>query len=183
MLIVLGVVLIAGVVVMATYNGLVRSRNEVKNSWNQIDVQLKRRHDLIPNLVETAKGYVKHEREVLENVTRARNLAQGAQNRDQQIKAEGQLGQALASFFSISERYPELKANQTFLALHEELTSTENKIAFARQHYNDVVMEYGNRRQGFPGVLLAGFFGFAEEPYWKIDDAAERVAPKVSFAS
>jgi len=182
MLVMLGLCVLLLLIVIALYNGLVRIRNEVQNSWNQIDVQLKRRHDLIPNLVETAKGYVKHERETLEAVTKARNLAQSSVGRADTIKAEGQLSQALANLFAVAESYPDLKANQNFLALQEELTSTENRIAFARQHYNDSVMTYNNRRQQFPGVLIAGLFHFKEEPYWRIEETAERQAPKVTFS-
>ncbi len=171
------------VVLIAAYNSVVRSRNQVKNGWNQIDVQLKRRHDLIPNLMETVKGYMKHEQQVLENVTKARNLAQQAQGRSGQIAAEGALGNALANLFAVAENYPDLKANQNFLALQEELSSTENKIAFSRQFYNDSVMEYNNKRQVFPTVLFANLFNFSEEPYWKIDTSQEREAPKISFHS
>lgn len=171
------------VVVIVAYNGLVRSRNQVLNGWNQIDVQLKRRHDLIPNLVEAVKGYVKHEQQTLENVTKARNLAQQAHGRAGQIAAEGALGAALANLFAIAENYPDLKANKNFLDLQEELNSTENRIAFSRQFYNDSVMEYNNARQAFPTVLIATIFNFTEEPYWKLDSAKERSAPKVSFQS
>lgn len=177
-----GLVLLAILIVVGLYNGLVRQRNAAQNAWNQIDVQLKRRHDLIPNLVEAVKGYAKHEREVFENVTKARNLAIGAQGRAGQIQAEAQLSAALANVFAVAEAYPDLKANQNFLAIQEELTSTENKIAFARQYYNDSVMTYNNQRQQFPAVLIAGMFAFKEEPYWKIENAVEREAPKVSFA-
>jgi LemA protein len=163
------------------YNSLVTIRNQVLNGWNQIDVQLKRRHDLIPNLVEAVKGYAKHEQQTLENVTKARNLAQQAQGRAGQISAEGALGAALANLFAIAENYPDLKANQNFLGLQEELGSTENRIAFSRQFYNDSVMAYNNARQVFPTLFIASLFNFAEEPYWKLDGADERSAPKVSF--
>jgi len=169
------------VFLIISYNTLVRSRNTVLNGWNQIDVQLKRRRDLIPNLVETAKGYVKHEQQTLENVTKARNLAQQAQGRSGQIAAEGALGAALANLFAVVENYPDLKANQNFLSVQEELSSTENKIAFSRQFYNDSVMDYNNTRQSVPTVFTAALFNFSEEPYWKIDTAEERTAPKVSF--
>ncbi|OGQ83526.1 MAG: hypothetical protein A2289_19335 [Deltaproteobacteria bacterium RIFOXYA12_FULL_58_15] len=175
------VALVAVFVVVGIYNGLVRQRNLVQNSWNQIDVQLKRRHDLIPNLVESVKGYAKHEKGVLENVTKARNMAMGAQGREGRIAAEGQLSQALVNLMAVAEAYPDLKANQNFMAIQEELTSTENKIAFARQHYNDSVMGYNNKRQEFPGVMIAGMFNFQEEPYWKITEAAEREVPAVQF--
>lgn len=183
----IGIAIIAGLglllvfIVIGLYNGLVRQRNQVQNGWNQIDVQLKRRHDLIPNLIETVKGYAKHEREVLENVTRARNLAMAAGSRSNQIEAEGSLSKALVNLFAVAEAYPDLKANQNFLNLQEELTSTENKISFARQHYNDGVMQYNNKRQEFPGVLIANMFNFKEEPYWKIQEAAEREVPAVKF--
>jgi len=149
--IVLGIVVIILAVVAGTYNGLVGLRNQVKNSWAQIDVQLKRRYDLIPNLVETVKGYMKHERETLEAVTNARNLAQqsasaGAAERG---KLEGGLTAALSRLLAVAENYPDLKANQNFLALQEELTSTENKISFSRQYYNDSVLRFNNKTQMF----------------------------------
>ena len=176
------IVVLAIILVVVLYHGLVRQRNYVQNGWNQIDVQLKRRHDLIPNLVETVKGYAAHEKGTLEEVTKARNLAMAAGGRGEgRIQAEQQLGQALMNLMAVAEAYPDLKANENFLGLQEELTSTENKIAFARQHYNDSVMTYNNKRQEFPGVLVAGVFNFKEEPYWKITEAAEREAPKVSF--
>ncbi len=180
-LIVAGIVALLLILTIGLYNGLVRERNGVQNAWNQIDVQLKRRHDLIPNLVETAKGYVKHEREVLEGVTVARNQAVNAHSRSGQIQAEAQLGSALANLFAVAEAYPQLRANENFLKLQEELTSTENKIAFARQYYNDSVMTFNNKRQEFPGVLVAGLFNFKEEPYWKLPDVEQREAPQVSF--
>ena len=168
--------------VVGVYNGLVRLRNAVKNAWSQIDVQLKRRHDLIPNLVETAKGYMTHERETLENVTRARNLAQGASGVANQGRAEGGLSQALASFFATAEQYPDLKANQNFLALQEELSSTENRIGFARQAYNDAAMVFNNKVEMFPGNIVAGMFNFAKAEFFEIENAAEREVPKVSFS-
>ncbi len=174
----LALVVIAGI---AIYNGLVRLRNQVKNAWSQIDVQLKRRHDLIPNLVETAKGYVKHERETLDSVTNARNLAAGAQGAAEASQAETQLEGALSRFFLVVEAYPDLKANQNFLALQEELTSTENKIGFARQFYNDQVLGLNNKIQMFPSNILAGMFGFREEAFFEVEDAAERETPQVKF--
>ncbi|MCG3175008.1 MAG: Protein LemA [Myxococcota bacterium] len=180
--IVLGVVVLGAIFVIAIYNGLVTMRNQVKNGWTQIDVQLKRRYDLIPNLLETVKGYMKHEQQVLENVTKFRSQAMGAHSAGERIEAENQLSRALANVMAVAENYPELKANQNFLALQEELTSTENRIGFSRQHYNDTVMQYNNKRQVFPNVIIAGMFNFGEEPYWQITDAAERAAPKVSFA-
>jgi len=181
--IVIGVVAILLIMMIATYNGLVRLRNQVKNSWAQIDVQLKRRYDLIPNLVETVKGYMKHERETLEAVTKARNLAQqvassGASTRS---KAENELSSALARLLAVVERYPDLKANQNFLALQEELTSTENKIGFSRQYYNDSVMKYNNQTQMFPSNIVASMLGFKAGEFFEVAAAEERAAPKVSF--
>lgn len=172
--------------VIGVYNGLVRLRNAVKNAWSQIDVQLKRRHDLIPNLVETAKGYMKHERETLEKVVQARNLAQNASasgsGAAEQGRAEGGLSQALSNFFVVVERYPDLKANENFLALQEELTSTENRISFARQAYNDAVMTMNNRVETFPNNIVAGMFNFAKADFFEIENAAEREVPKVAFS-
>ena len=166
-----------------TYNGLVRLRNQTKNAWAQIDVQLKRRHDLIPNLVETVKGYAAHERETLEAVTQARNIAVGAVGKGvgEQAKAEGQLKGALDRLLAVVERYPDLKANQNFLALQEELTSTENKISFSRQYYNDSVLNYNNKTQMVPSNIVAGMFGFKTGEFFEVKDEAEREVPKVSF--
>jgi LemA protein len=156
----------------------------VKNSWAQIDVQLKRRYDLIPNLVETVKGYMKHERETLEAVTNARNLAQqsasaGAAERG---KLEGGLTAALGRLLAVAENYPDLKANQNFLALQEELTSTENKISFSRQYYNDSVLRFNNKTQMFPSNIVAGMFGFKAGEFFEVTEAEQREAPKVSFS-
>ena len=182
------VLIVAGVALLllifwmvGVYNGLVRLRNAVKNGWSQIDVQLKRRHDLIPNLVETAKGYMKHERDTLENITKARNLASQASGVGDQAKAEGGLQQALSSFYVVVENYPDLKANENFLALQEELTSTENKIGFARQAYNDGAMQLNNKIEVFPNNILAGPFGFKAAEFFEIEAPAEREVPKVSF--
>lgn len=177
-------VIIVGILlwVMGIYNGLVRLRNAVKNAWSQIDVQLKRRHDLIPNLIETVKGYMEHERGTLEAVTKARNLAAQANGVEDQGKAEGQLSQALSNFYVVVEQYPDLKANTNFLALQEELTSTENKIGFSRQAYNDSVMHYNNQIQMFPNNIVAGTFNFGEEKFFEIDLPEERLTPKVSFS-
>ncbi len=163
------------------YNSLVRLRNQVKNAWSQIDVQLKRRHDLIPNLVETAKGYMKHERETLENITNARSKAMGADSVGERANAEGELNGALSKFFLVVENYPDLKANQNFLALQEELTSTENKIAFSRQNYNDQVLFYNNKIQMFPSNVVAGMFNFKEWEFFEIEDDTEREVPRVDF--
>ena len=167
---------------MTAYNGLVRVRNHVKNAWAQIDVQLKRRHDLIPNLVETVKGYAGHEKETLENVTRARSQAVSAQGVGAQAAAEGELSQALGRLMLVVEQYPDLKANQNFLSLQEELTSTENKIGFSRQFYNDEVMKYNTRIQSVPTNIVAGIFRFTEEEFFELQDEAAREAPKVSFS-
>jgi LemA protein len=192
-LIALAVILVLLVLfVIGIYNKLVALRNRFRNAFSQIDVQLKRRYDLIPNLVEVAKGYIKHERETLEAVIQARNLAvtagqQAAQNPGDPKamkslgSAEGQLTGALGRLFALAENYPDLKANQNMLSLQEELTSTENKVAFARQAYNDSVMRYNTARETFPAVVFAGMFGFQEADLFEIEEPAEREAPKVSF--
>ena len=191
--IVLAVIVVLVVWAISIYNGLVTLRNRFKNAFSQIDVQLKRRYDLIPNLVETAKAYIKHERETLEAVTRARNTAlaaaqaAGAKPGDPQAmqslgQAEGALTGVLGRLLAVAESYPELKANQNMLALQEELSSTENKVAFARQAYNDSVMEYNTRRESFPDTVFAGMFGFGPaELLQSTESADERRAPKVSF--
>lgn len=182
LLAVFGLLVLVGVFVVVIYNGLVRLRNQVKNAWAQIDVQLKRRHDLIPNLVETAKGYMVHERETLENITKARNLATQATGVKDHAQAESTLTNALSNFFVVVENYPDLKANQNFLALQEELTSTENKIGFARQFYNDQTMQYNNRIQMFPSNIVAGMFNFTQADFFEIENEAERAVPTVSFS-
>ncbi len=163
------------------YNGLVRLRNEVKNAWAQVDVQLKRRYDLIPNLIETVKGYAKHERETFEKITQARSAAMSAQGVAEQAKAETQLSQALGGLRLVVEAYPDLKANTNFLAVQEELTSTENKIGFARQFYNDQVMQLNNKVQMFPSNIVAGMFGFTLEDFFEVEEPEAREAPKVQF--
>jgi LemA protein len=177
------IVVILAIVLWVLYNGLVRLRNQVKNAWAQIDVQLKRRHDLIPNLVETVKGYMKFERETLEAVTKARNIALQASSAGagERAKVEGDLSSALSRLLAVVERYPDLKANQNFLALQEELTSTENKISFSRQFYNDSVLKYNNQTQMVPSNIVAGMFGFKAGEFFEVTLAAEREAPKVSF--
>ena len=182
-IIILAIIVIVIFMLVGIFNGLVRKRNQVKNAWAQIDVQLKRRHDLIPNLVETAKGYMSHERETLESVTNARNLAQGAVGKGvaTQAKAEGELSGALARLMVVVENYPDLKANQNFLALQEELASTENRIAFSRQFYNDSVLKYNNQTQMFPSNIIAGMFGFKASDFFEVTVPAEREVPKVSF--
>jgi LemA protein len=178
--------------IVGTYNKLVTLRNRFKNAWAQIDVQLKRRYDLIPNLVETAKGYLKHERGTLEAVIAARNAAASASSRvaadpanpeamKQLIAAEGTLAGTLGRLFALAEAYPDLKANTTMLQLMEELTSTENKVAFARQAYNDAVMAYNTQREVFPSNLIAGMFNFGPAELFLVQKPEEREAPKVSF--
>jgi LemA protein len=167
--------------VIGMYNGLVRLRNQVKNAWSQIDVQLKRRHDLIPNLVETAKGYMKHERETLESITQARSHAVEASGVANQAKAEGELSNALSRFMLVVENYPDLKASQNFLALQEELSSTENKVGFSRQFYNDQVQSFNTRIESFPTNIMAGMFNFKQAEFFEIEVAAEREAPQVKF--
>jgi LemA protein len=181
--IIVGIIVILIFVFIGIFNGLVRLRNQVKNAWAQIDVQLKRRHDLIPNLVETVKGYMKHERETMEAVTKARNLAQqvASAGPGERAKAEGELSSALSRLLAVAERYPDLKASQNFMALQEELTSTENKISFSRQFYNDSVMTYNNKTQMFPSNVVANMAGFKPGEFFEVTVAAEREAPKVSF--
>ena len=181
--IMLGIIGLLLIFFWATYNGLVRLRNQVKNAWAQIDVQLKRRYDLIPNLMETVKGYMTHERETLEAVTNARNLAQqvSSAGAGARAQAEGELSSALSRLLAVVENYPDLKANQNFLALQEELTSTENKISFSRQYYNDSVLRYNNQTQMFPSNFVASMTGFKASEFFEVTLAVEREAPKVSF--
>ena len=182
-LIIVAVVLVLLIAfVIGAYNALIRFRNQVDNSWSQIDVQLKRRHDLIPNLVETAKGYMKHERGTFEAITNARSQAMGAKSVSEASKAEGALGEALSKFMLVVENYPDLKANQNFLAVQEELTSTENKISFARQSYNDQVLFFNNKIQMFPSNIVANVFNFGKRDFFELEVAAEREVPKVSFS-
>ena len=169
------------VAAIGIYNSLVALRNQSKNAWSQIDVQLKRRHDLVPNLVETVRGYATHEQKTLENVIAARNQAMGAGNVDDRIKAEAGLSGAIGRLMVVVEQYPDLKANKNFLALQEELSSTENKIAFSRQFYNDSVMQYNTKLESFPSNILAGMFHFQPSTSFEIADAAQREAPKVKF--
>ncbi len=182
--VILGIIVVILLFFWGTYNGLVRLRNQVKNAWAQIDVQLKRRHDLIPNLVETVKGYKDYERSTLEAVTNARNLAQAGVNASpaERAKLEGALGGALSRLLAVVENYPDLKANQNFLALQEELTSTENKISFSRQYYNDSVLRYNNQTQVFPSNIVAGMTGFRASEFFEVTLAAEKEVPKVSFS-
>ena len=167
--------------IISIYNALVRLKNQVKNAWSQIDVQLKRRHDLIPNLVETAKGYMEHERGTFEAITEARAKAMGASNVADASAAEGALSGALSNFMLVVENYPDLKANANFLSLQEELTSTENKIAFARQGYNDQVLFFNNKIQMFPSNIVAGMFGYKQQDFFEIENEEERKVPEVKF--
>lgn len=166
--------------IIAVYNGLVVLKNQVKNAWAQIDVQLKRRHDLIPNLIETVKGYASHEANTLENVIKARQTAINIDNVKDKAVAENALSGALKSLFAVAENYPDLKANQNFLKLQEELTSTENKIGFARQFYNDAVLSYNNKKEMFPTNIIATIFNFEHRDFFETD-AAEKEVPQVKF--
>jgi len=181
LLIIIVVVVLVGLFLIAMYNSLVAKRMRCKEAWAQIEVQLKRRHDLIPNLVETVKGYAAHERETLENVTAARNAAADAHGVANQAQAENMLTGALRQLFALSENYPTLKANENFAQLQEELSSTENKIAFSRQHYNDSVSEMNVVVQKFPSNIVANMFGFKLEEFFEVEDAAQRAVPEVSF--
>ncbi|MEA1929181.1 MAG: LemA family protein [Candidatus Auribacterota bacterium] len=183
MLWILVVIIAVGLIwLISAYNGLIRLRQRVKNGWSQINVQLKRRYDLIPNLVETCKGYMKHEREVLENVTKARTQAiEVSGGAAEQAKAENFLSQTLRSLFAVAENYPELKANENMLKLQEELTTTENRVSFARQHYNDQVMKFNTKTEIFPTNLIAGAFGFSKKDFFQTEESAEREPVKVSF--
>src|SRR5713101_2403854 len=162
-----GVGLLLVLMAIGIYNGLVNRRVETGNSWSQIDVQLKRRYDLIPNLVETVKGYASHERETLEKVVQARNMAMNARGVAEQAQAENVLSGTLKTLFAVAEAYPDLKANQNFMGLQEELKTTENRIGFARQHYNDVVGQYNSALRRFPSNIIAGTFGFREVEFFK----------------
>jgi len=176
--------IVAGVIILwfvLTYNSLVALRNRVRNAWHQIDVQLKRRHDLIPNLVNTVKGYMKYEQETLEKIIQARAKAVSAKEMKERAKAEGELSGLLTRLFALFENYPELKANENVLKLQEELTTTENQIAFARQFYNDIVMRYNTKIQSFPTNLIAGMFGFKPEEFFEIPEG-EKEAPEVDLS-
>jgi LemA protein len=190
--IVIGILVLIVVAAISLYNRLVTLRNQIKNAFAQIDVQLTRRHDLIPNLVETVKGYIKHERETLEAVIKARNAAvaglkvaeanpTNAQAMQLLGSAEGALGASLGKLFALAESYPDLKANQNMMQLSEELSSTENRVSFARQAYNDAVLDYNNARETFPSSVIAGSFRFTEAAMLEIEDTAKRAVPKVAF--
>jgi len=179
-IVIFGVVVLFLLALAGIYNRLVTLRNRIDNAWSQIDVQLKRRYDLIPNLVETVKGYAAHERELLENVTKARAEAISAGSVGEQGKAENALTGTLRSLFAVAENYPDLKANQNFLMLQEELSGTESKIAFSRQFYNDTVMSFNTSVQTFPSNIVASTFGFTSREYFEIEEGA-REPVKVDF--
>jgi len=178
LVVILGIVLVFAV---GIYNGLVTLRNRADNAWAQVDVQLRRRYDLIPNLVETVKGYAKHERETFDSVTKARTQAMNATTVKDQGQAENMLAGTLKSLFAVAENYPELKANQNFLMLQEELAGTEGKIAYARQFYNDVVMKFNTKQQVFPSNIVASMFSFKEKEYFEIEEAEAKEPVKVQF--
>ena len=180
MWIILIVVVVLALYVMSAYNGLVKERNKVKTNWAQIDVVLKRRNDLIPNLVETVKGYATHEKETLDAVISARNSYMSASLPEEQMKAAGEVSQALNKIIALSEAYPELKANENFKELQKELTQTEDKITYARQFYNDSVYGYQNKLEMFPTNIIANMFGFESYSYYEVDES-EKQAPKVKF--
>ena len=176
-----GIVLVVAIFVIALYNSLVGKRIAAENAWSQIDVQLKRRYDLIPNLVETVKGYAAHEKGTLEAVIKARQQAIDARGVGEQAMAENILSGALRQLFALSEAYPQLKANENFMQLQEELTSTENKISYARQHYNDTAASYNTALQQFPGNIVGGVFNFERKEFFEIEDPAHREVPQVKF--
>jgi len=179
--ILLAIVLVLGAYVASVYNKLVSSRNKVKDGWAQIDVQLKRRADLIPNLVETVKGYAKHEKDTFEEVVKARNAFNTATTVEEEIEANNQITGALNRLFALSEAYPELKANENFLSLQNDLKDVEEKISYARQFYNDIVMNYNNAVEMFPSNIIAGMFNFKQEKFFEVENEKEKEAPKVSF--
>ena len=180
-IVILALVALAALAVIVLYNRFVRLRNRVDNAWAQIEVQLKRRWDLIPNLVETVKGYAAHERETFQNVTEARAAAQQAQTPAESAQAEGVLSQALGRLFAVAEAYPELQADENFRQLQTEVAETENRIAVSRQVYNDTVLTFNNAIQTVPGVFFAGFFGFSKREFFDVEDEAQREPPRVSF--
>lgn len=175
------VIAVIGALLLGMYNGLVRRRNRVRESWSDIDVQLKRRFNLIPNLVDTVKGYAKHEREVFEKVTEARSAVTQATSQEQRQQSENMISDALKSLFAVSENYPDLKASTNFLELQRELADTENKIQAARRFYNSTVMDYNNSTQTVPTNIVAGMFGFREEAFFKVEVEEERNVPDVQF--
>ncbi|HEY5871756.1 MAG TPA: LemA family protein [Gaiellaceae bacterium] len=181
LLVIVALIVVVALLLVALYNRLVQQRNRVDNAWAQIEVQLKRRWDLIPNLVETVKGYAAHERETFEAVTQARANAQRAGNPAEAAQAEGILGAALGRLFAVAEAYPELQADENFRQLQTELAETENKVAVSRQVYNDTVLTYNNTVQSFPGLVVAGPFGFTIREFFEVEDQAQREPPSVDF--
>jgi LemA protein len=179
--VIIGIIAIIILWLIAVYNSLIRARNRTNEAWSDIDVQLKRRYNLIPNLVETVKAYAKHERELFEKVTKARTAAMGAQTIEEHGQAENMLAGALKSLFAVAENYPDLKANQNFLELQRELTDTENKIQAARRFYNSNVMDFNTKIQSFPTNLMAGMLGFKQRDFFEVEEASEREPVKVSF--
>jgi LemA protein len=180
-IVIVAVIVVVALLLVALYNRLVQQRNRVDNAWAQVEVQLKRRWDLIPNLVETVKGYAAHERETFEAVTQARARAQQAGNPAEAAQAEGILGAALGRLFAVAEAYPELQADENFRQLQTELSETENRVAVSRQVYNDTVLTYNNTVQTFPGLVLAGPFGFTIREFFEVEEEAQREAPVVDF--
>ena len=180
-LVVIALIVVVGLLLVALYNRLVQQRNRVDNAWAQVEVQLKRRWDLIPNLVESVKGYAAHERGTFEAVTQARANAQKASNPAEAAQAEGILGAALGRLFAVAEAYPELQADENFRQLQTELSETENRVAVSRQVYNDTVLTFNNTVQTFPGLVLAGPFGFSIREFFEVEDEAQRDAPVVDF--
>jgi LemA protein len=178
--VILGIVVLVIIIIIALYNGLIRLKNQIENAWAQIDVQLKRRNDLIPNLVETVKGYAKHEKGVFTEVTKARTAMMDAKTLDQKAKASNMLSDTLKSLFAVAENYPTLKANENFLQLQEELSGTENKIAYSRQHYNDMVMRFNTKIQVFPNNIFAGMLNFVKQEMFKATEE-EKKNVKVQF--
>ena len=178
--IIIGVVILLALIVVSTYNTLVRLRNRMKDQWAQIEVQLKRRADLIPNLVETVKGYAKHEKSTFEDVVKARNAFTTATTQEEEVKAAGEMTQALNRLFALSESYPELKANENFISLQNDLKGTEDKISMARQFYNDTVLTYNNKVEMFPSNIVAGIFNFKKGTFFEASEQ-DREVPKVSF--
>jgi LemA protein len=180
-IVIVAIVVVVALLLVALYNRLVQQRNRVDNAWAQVEVQLKRRWDLIPNLVESVKGYAAHERETFEAVTQARARAQQAGNPAEAAQAEGILGAALGRLFAVAEAYPELQADENFRQLQTELAETENRVAVSRQVYNDTVLTYNNTVQTFPGLVLAGPFGFTIREFFEVEEEAQREAPVVDF--
>ncbi len=178
--ILIGIIILLLLFFVGSYNGLVSLRNKVKDQWAQIDVQLKRRFDLIPNLVETVKGYAKHEKQTLENVIKARNSFVSAKSPEEEMKANGELSNAISKLFALAESYPDLKANTSFNKLQDELSETENKISYARQFYNDNVLAYKNKIEMFPSNIIANMFGFKPEPFFEASET-EKENVKVNF--